>query len=56
MIDPQLVRLQEHLGKLKLFTIQARLETFLQDASAQEVSYADFLDGLNLAKVEKMAR
>jgi DNA replication protein DnaC len=46
MIDPQLGRLQEHLGRLKLFTMQARLEALLQDASAQEVSYADFLDRL----------
>jgi hypothetical protein len=44
MIDPQLGRLQEPLGKRKLFTMQARLEALLQDASAQEVSYADFLD------------
>jgi DNA replication protein DnaC len=46
MIDPQLGRLQESLGKLKLFTLQARVETLLQEASAQEVSYADFLDRL----------
>jgi DNA replication protein DnaC len=46
MTDPQLVRLQEHLGHLKLFTIQARLESLLQDAGAQEVTYAEFLDRL----------
>jgi len=46
MIDAQLGRLQESLGKLKLFTLQARVETLLQEASAQEVSYADFLDRL----------
>lgn len=46
MIDPHLGRLQEHLGKLKLFTLQARVETLLQEASAQDVSYADFLDRL----------
>jgi DNA replication protein DnaC len=34
------------LGKLQLFTIQARLEPFLQDASAPEVSSADCLDRL----------
>jgi DNA replication protein DnaC len=46
MTDPQLTRLQEHLAKLKLVTIQARLETLLQDAGAQEVTSADFLDRL----------
>lgn len=46
MTNPQLLRLQDHLGQLKLFTIQERLETLLQDASAQEVTYADFLDRL----------
>src|SRR5919205_589164 len=46
MTDPQLTRLQEHLTKLKLVTIQARLETLLQEAGAQEVTYADFLDRL----------
>lgn len=46
MTNPQLARLHEYLAKLKLVTIQARLETFLQDASAQEVTYADFLDRL----------
>jgi DNA replication protein DnaC len=46
MTNPQLARLQEHLRQLKLVTIQARLETFLQEASAQDVTYADFLDRL----------
>jgi DNA replication protein DnaC len=46
MTNPQLARLQEQLGQLKLVTIQARLETFLQEASAQDVTYADFLDRL----------
>ncbi len=46
MTNPQLARLQEHLGQLKLVTIQARLETFLQEASAQDITYADFLDRL----------
>jgi DNA replication protein DnaC len=46
MTNPHLVRLQEHLSQLKLFTIQARLETLLQEASAQDVPYADFLDRL----------
>jgi hypothetical protein len=46
MSDPQLLRLQGHLGKLTLFTVQARIETLLQEASAQEVTYTDFLDRL----------
>jgi DNA replication protein DnaC len=46
MTNPQLARLHEYLAKLKLVTIQAQLDTFLQDASAQEVTYADFLDRL----------
>jgi hypothetical protein len=46
MPDLQLARLQDHLGQLKLFTLQARLETLLQEVSAQEVTYADFLDRL----------
>jgi DNA replication protein DnaC len=43
MPDLQLARLQDHLGKLKLFTLQTRLETLLQEASGQELTYADFL-------------
>jgi DNA replication protein DnaC len=46
MPHPQLLRLRDHLGCLKLFTAQERLETLLQDASAQEVTSADFLDRL----------
>src|SRR5918999_3761482 len=46
MPDLQLARLQEQLGQLKLFTLQTRLEALLQEASAQEVTYADFLDRL----------
>jgi DNA replication protein DnaC len=46
MPDLQLARLQDYLAKLKLFTLQTRLETLLQEASAQEVTYADFLDRL----------
>jgi DNA replication protein DnaC len=57
MTNPQLLRLRDHLGHLKRFTAQARLETLLQDASAQEVTYADFLDRLlaeeMMAKGEK---
>lgn len=46
MPDLQLARLQDHLGKLKLFTLQTRLETLLQEASGQELTDADFLDRL----------
>jgi DNA replication protein DnaC len=46
MTNPQLLRLRDHLGHLKLLTAQERLEALLQDASAQEVTYADFLDRL----------
>jgi hypothetical protein len=34
MLDAQLIRLQEPLGHLKLFTLQTRLESLLQEASA----------------------
>ena len=46
MTNPQLLRLDEHLQHLKLFRVQERLETLLQEASAQELTYADFLDRL----------
>ena|SRR6267142_2095853 len=46
MTNPQLLRLGEHLQHLKLFRVQERLETLLQEASAQELTYADFLDRL----------
>jgi len=46
MPEPQLAGLQDHLAQLKLFTVQARLETLLQEASTQELTYADFLDRL----------
>ena len=37
-------RIQEHLQRLRLFKSRGRLEALLQDASTQELSYADFLD------------
>ena len=46
MISPQLARLDEHLQRLRLNTVPERLEALLQEASAQELSYADFLDRL----------
>jgi DNA replication protein DnaC len=57
MTNPQLARIAEHLQRLKLFKVYERLEALLQEASAQEVTYADFLDRLLteevVAKVEK---
>ena len=44
MISPPLARLDEHLQRLRLNTVPERLEALLQEASAQELSYADFLD------------
>jgi len=44
MSAAQLERIQEHLQRLRLFKSRERLEAVLQDASAREVSYADFLD------------
>jgi DNA replication protein DnaC len=46
MTNPQLVRIVAHLQRLKLFRVQERLDTLLQEASAQELPYADFLDRL----------
>jgi DNA replication protein DnaC len=46
MTNPQLTRLTEHLHRLKLLKVEERLETLLQEASAQEVTDADFLDRL----------
>jgi DNA replication protein DnaC len=42
----QLERLQEQLQRLRLFKSRERLEALLQEASAKELSYADFLDQL----------
>jgi len=42
----QLERLQEHMAKLRLFKSRDRLEAVLQQATADELSYADFLDQL----------
>ena len=44
MTVAQLERLQEHLQRLRLFKSRERLEALLQDATAKECSYADFLD------------
>ncbi len=44
MTAAQLERIQEHLQRLRLFKSRERLEALLQEASTQELSYADFLD------------
>ena len=44
MSAAQLERLQEHLQRLRLFKSRERLEALLQDATAKECTYADFLD------------
>jgi DNA replication protein DnaC len=46
MTNPQLLRLGEHLQRLKLFRVQERLETLLQEASAQDLTSPDVLDRL----------
>jgi hypothetical protein len=38
MTTPHLLRLGEHLQHLKLFRVQERVETLLQEASAQELT------------------
>ena len=44
MSAAQLERLHEHLQQLRLFKSRERLEALLQEATAKELSYADFLD------------
>jgi DNA replication protein DnaC len=46
MTHPQLVRLVEPLPRLKRWRVQERLDTLLQEASAQELPSSDFLDRL----------
>jgi DNA replication protein DnaC len=40
----QLERLQEHFQRLRLFKSKERIEAVLQEASAKELPYADFLE------------
>jgi DNA replication protein DnaC len=42
----QLERIQENLQRLRMFKGKERVEALLQEASAKELSYADFLDGI----------
>jgi DNA replication protein DnaC len=44
MTPAQLERLQAHLQRLRLFKSRERLEALLQEATAKELAYADFLD------------
>lgn len=44
MTPVQLERLQGHLQRLRLFKSRERLEALLQEATAKELAYADFLD------------
>lgn len=46
MSHPQIERLQDHMARLRLFKIRDRLESLLEQAAAQELSYADFLEQL----------
>lgn len=46
MNPTQLERLQEHLERLRLFKSKERIEALVQQASAEELSYTDFLDQL----------
>jgi DNA replication protein DnaC len=46
MTAAQLERVQEHLQRLRLFKIRERLEALLQEASTEDLSYADFVDRL----------
>ena len=44
MSPAQLERLGEHLQRLRLFKSRERLEALLQQAAAEELPYAEFLD------------
>lgn len=46
MDNPQLLRIQDNLKLLKLNRTGQQLETLLQEASKNELSYSDFLDKL----------
>jgi DNA replication protein DnaC len=51
----QLERLQEHCQRLRLFKSQERLEALLQAATAQDATYADFLDAVLSEEVSSKA-
>ena len=52
MTSPQMTTLDEHLQRLRLNTVRARLEALLQEASANGLSHAEFLDQLLSEEVE----
>ncbi len=43
-MNPQLERVTRHLTRLQLVGTRERLDTLLQQAAREEVSYLDFLD------------
>ena len=49
-------RLQTALETLGLKAVEARLENLLEQASKQEPSYADFLDGCSVARWKRAGR
>ena len=51
----QLERLQEHCQRLRLFKSRERLEALLQDATAQETTYGDFLEAVLSEEVSAKA-
>jgi DNA replication protein DnaC len=44
MSTPQLDRLQEHCQRLRLYRVEAELETLLEQAAKRELPYSDFLE------------
>lgn len=46
MDNPQLLRIHENLQKLKLIRTGQKLESILQEAGKESISYSDFLDRL----------
>lgn len=46
MTDPRMERLHRHLTRLKLVETRARLDTMLQRAAKEELTYLDFLEQL----------
>ena len=55
MNTPQLERLHAQMVRLRLFKSRERIEALLQEASASDLSYADFLDGLLTEEVTSKA-
>lgn len=42
--DPRMERLERHLGRLKLVSMKARLDSILDESARSELSFLDFLD------------